>query len=111
MTREVVIVDGARTAFGTLGRTLRNFKGEELGVLGLKGLIAKTQILEKGVTVDSVFMGSAIGPASALNGSRWVVLGSGLPISTAASWVWDASAARNRASVATSSALKASSKT
>lgn len=87
MTREVVIVDGARTAFGTLGRTLRNFKGEELGVLGLKGLIAKTQILEKGVTVDSVFMGSAIGPASALNGSRWVVLGSGLPISTAASWV------------------------
>lgn len=87
MTREVVIVDGARTAFGTLGRTLRNFKGEELGVLGLKGLIAKTQLLEKGVTVDSVFMGSAIGPASALNGSRWVVLGSGLPISTAASWV------------------------
>lgn len=87
MTREVVIVDGARTAFGTLGRTLRNFTGEELGVLALKGLIAKTQLLEKGVAVDSVFMGSAIGPTSALNGSRWVVLGSGLPISTAASYV------------------------
>ncbi len=87
MTREVVIVDGARTAFGTLGRTLRNFTGEELGVLALKGLIAKTKLLEKGVAVDSVFMGSAIGPTSALNGSRWVTLGSGLPMSTAASYV------------------------
>ena len=87
MTREVVIVDGARTAFGTLGRTLRNFTGEELGVFAIKGLIAKTQLLEKGVVVDSVFMGSAIGATSALNGSRWVTLGSGLPISTAASYV------------------------
>ncbi len=87
MNREVVFVEGVRTAFGTLGRTLRNFTGEELGVLALKGLVQKAKLLDKGVAVDSVFMGSAIGATSALNGSRWVTLGSGLPISTAASYV------------------------
>ena len=58
--REVVFVDGVRTAFGTLGRTLRNFTMEELGGLAIKGLVAKTKIAEKG-TVDAVFCGSAIG--------------------------------------------------
>ena len=58
-----------------------------MGVLALKGLVQKTKLVEKGVAVDSVFMGSAIGATSALNGSRWCVLGSGLPISTAASYV------------------------
>ena len=38
--REVVFIDGARTAFGTMGRTLRNFTMEELGGFALKGLVA-----------------------------------------------------------------------
>jgi acetyl-CoA C-acetyltransferase len=84
--REVVFVDGARTAFGTLGRTLRNFTMEELGGLALKGLLEKTKIMEK-AQVDSVFAGSALGGTSALNPARWTVLASGLPISTAASYV------------------------
>ena len=84
--REVVFVDGVRTAFGTLGRTLRNFTMEELGGLALKGLLAKTKITEKG-TVDAVFAGSAIGGTSAMNPARWVTLASGLPESTSASYV------------------------
>jgi len=84
--REVVFVDGARTAFGTLGRTLRNFTMEELGGLALKGLLEKTKIMEK-AQVDSVFAGSALGGTSALNPARWVLLASGLPINTAASYV------------------------
>ncbi len=84
--REVVFVDGVRTAFGTLGRTLRNFTMEELAGLALKGLLEKTKIAEK-AHVDSVFAGSAIGGTSALNPARWAALASGLPMSTAASYV------------------------
>jgi acetyl-CoA C-acetyltransferase len=85
--RDVVFVDGVRTAFGTLGRTLRNFNAEQLGGLALKGLIDKTKIIEKGGHVDSVFAGSAIGCITAINPARWVSQAAGLPLSTAASYV------------------------
>lgn len=85
--RDVVFVDGARTAFGTMGRTLRNFTMEQLGGLALKGLVEKTKILERGGAVDAVYMGSAGGGVSALNPARWVALASGLPESTSASYV------------------------
>ena len=84
--REVVFVDGVRTAFGTLGRTLRYLTMEELAGLALKGLVEKTKIAEK-AHVDTVFCGSAIGATSALNPARWAVLASGLPMTTAASYV------------------------
>ncbi len=85
-TREVVIVDGARTAIGTLGRTLRNFTMEELGALALKGLLEKTGITEK-AHVDTVFAGSALHASSALNPARWICLAAGMPITTAASYI------------------------
>lgn len=85
--REVVIVDGVRTAFGTFGKTLRNFTMEQLGGIALKGLVEKTKILEKGGVVDAVYMGSAIGGTSAMNPARWVTLAAGLPESTSASFV------------------------
>ena len=84
--REVVFVDGVRTAFGTLGRTLRYLTMEELAGLALKGLVEKTKIAEQ-AHVDTVFCGSAIGATSALNPARWAVLASGLPMTTAASYV------------------------
>jgi len=85
--RDVVFVDGARTAFGTLGKTLRNFTIEQLGGLALKGLIEKTKILEKGGVVDAVYAGSANSGNSALNLARWVTLAGGLPESTSASYI------------------------
>lgn len=85
--RDVVFVDGARTAFGTFGRTLRNFTMEQLGGIALKGLVEKTKIIEKGGRVDAVFAGSAMGGTSAINPARWVTLASGLPENTAASYV------------------------
>lgn len=85
--REVVFVDGARTAFGTLGKTLRNFTIEQLGGLALKGLVEKSKILEKGGVVDAVYAGSAGSGNSALNLARWVTLASGLPESTSASYI------------------------
>lgn len=84
--REVVFVDGARTAFGTMGRTLKHFTMEELGGLALKGLVEKTRITER-AHVDTVFAGSAIGGTSALNPARWIVLAAGMPAATSASYV------------------------
>ncbi|MDD4092747.1 MAG: hypothetical protein PHQ63_09320, partial [Smithellaceae bacterium] len=68
MSREVVFVDGMRTAFGTLGKTLSGILGEEMAGLCMKGLIERSKILEKGGVVDCCFMGSAIGPLTAING-------------------------------------------
>jgi len=87
MIREVVFAGGIRTAFGTLGKSLRNLMGEELAGMTIKGLVEKTNILEKGGVVDSVFMGSAIGGNTAINPARWAVLASGLPESTSASYI------------------------
>jgi acetyl-CoA C-acetyltransferase len=83
---EVVFVDGARTAFGRLGGSLRDFTAEELGSIVMKGLISKTGICERGV-VDSVFAGSAFHVAHAINPARWMLLDAGLPLTTTASYV------------------------
>jgi len=87
MSREVVFVDGMRTAFGTLGKTLSGILGEEMAGLCMKGLIERSKILEKGGVVDCCFMGSAIGPLTAINGARWPTLAAGLPDTTSASYV------------------------
>ncbi len=87
MSREVVFVDCVRTAFGTLGKTLRGILGEEFAGTAIKALVERSKIIEKGGVVDCCFMGSAIGPATAINGARWPVLASGLPDTTSASYV------------------------
>lgn len=84
--REVVIVDGVRTAFGRMGGSLKDFITSQIGSFALKGLVEKTKILDK-AHVDSVFMGSATGCSRALNPSRWVVLAAGLGYETSASYV------------------------
>ncbi len=46
-TREVVLVDGTRTAFGRMGGTIRDFFTSQLGGIAIKGLVEKTNIAEK----------------------------------------------------------------
>ncbi len=84
--RQVVFVDGVRTAFGRLGGSLKDFTAEELAGMGLKGLLDRTKISER-AKVDSVFMGMAFHCAHAINPSRWAMLYAGLPYSTSASFV------------------------
>jgi len=84
--REVVIVDGVRTAFGRMGGTLRDFFASQLGAFALKGLVEKTKITEK-AKVDCAFMGAAAGCSNSTNPARWVVLASGLGYETTASYV------------------------
>lgn len=87
MCREVVFVDGTRTPFGKQGGTLRDIYGTDLAVAAVKGLLEKTQILEKGGKVDSVFMGSAAGCGHSYTPARYIALMSGLPTETSASFV------------------------
>jgi acetyl-CoA C-acetyltransferase len=84
--REVVFVDGARTAFGRLGGSLKDFTAEQLAGIGLKGLVERTKICER-ARVDNVYMGMAFHPAQAINPSRWALLYAGMPSSTSASVV------------------------
>ncbi len=84
--KEVVLVDGARTAFGRLGGSLKDMTAEELGTLALKGLLDKTGIGERG-KVDCVFAGSAFHVSRPINPARWMVLNAGMPVTTTASYV------------------------
>lgn len=84
--REVVFVDGCRTAFGRMGGTLKDIFASKLAGIGIKGLVEKTKILEKG-QVDGVMLGSAAHCSMALNPARWALLDAGLPLETTASYV------------------------
>jgi acetyl-CoA acetyltransferase family protein len=84
--REVVIVEGVRTAFGRMGGTLKDIYASKLGGIGIDGLLKKTKIKEK-AHVDSVFLGSATGCSQSLNPARHAMLASGLGYETSASYV------------------------
>lgn len=84
--REVVFVDGVRTAFGRMGGTLKDIYTSKLGSIGIDGLLKKTKIKEK-AHVDSVFLGSATGCSQSGNPARHATLGSGLGYETSASYV------------------------
>lgn len=86
VNREVVIVDGARTAFGRMGGGLRPYTPAELAGMTIKGLCEKTGILEKG-TVDAVFAGSASGDVNTHNFARYATLLAGLPYQTSSTFI------------------------
>ena len=46
--REVVFVDGVRTAFGKMGGAMRNITAEELGGIGIRGIVGKNKDFGKG---------------------------------------------------------------
>ena len=84
--REVVFVDGARTAFGRRGGTLKNILPVDLGSLAIQGLLEKTKVLEK-TEVDSLICGGAFGSVNTWAPARYISQAGGLPYKTSASWV------------------------
>ena len=53
--REVVIVDGMRTAFGRMGGALRPFTPVQLAGMTIKGLCEKTDILNRAFRVGQKY--------------------------------------------------------
>lgn len=86
MSREVVIVDGMRTAFGKRGGIFRTLTPSDMAGKVIKGLCDKTGILEKG-KVDSVIAGCAWGDVDCNNFARYSMLKAGLPYETSATYM------------------------
>ncbi len=77
--KEIVVVDGVRTAIGRAGGTLARFRPEELGALAIRGIVDKTGI-DPGM-IEDVVMGLSNSWHAAYNPARWAVLKAGLPYS------------------------------
>ena len=73
--REVVLVDGMRTAFGKRGGSLKDFNPSQLGIMVAKGLLDKTQLLERGAKPDTIVCGSAFVDCGSSSPARYVTLG------------------------------------
>ncbi len=80
--RDVVLVEGVRTVFAKSGTKLKTVHPGELGKIALKELIAKTNLDVQ--SVEEVIIGNTGNPVDAVNISRVVALGAGLPIKTSA---------------------------
>ena len=76
--REVVIVDGARSAFTNFGGGLRTLASVDIASAVVDGLLDRTGILERG-TVDSLLAGCALGDMKSKDTARYIVLQSKLP--------------------------------
>lgn len=78
MSREVVFVDAARTAFGKMGGSLAKVPAMDLGAHVIRAIVERNHLLET-CGVDGVFVGSAFVDAQTNTMGRYLVLHSGLP--------------------------------
>ena len=85
--REVVIVDGCRTAFGKKGGGLKTFAASDLGGICVKALLERTQLLERGGKVDSLMAGMAILDSNSNATARYISQLAGLPYDVSATFV------------------------
>lgn len=84
--REVVFVDGARSAFCNMGGGLRELSSSEIAGFTIRGLVERSGIMERG-GVDGVFAGNALRDAKSANPARYAALCAGLPVETEAHYV------------------------
>ena len=76
--KEVVIVDGARTAFGTYGGALRDVSATDLGVVAAKGALARSKVPAD--EIDHVIFGNVLQTSGdAVYLARHIGLKSGVP--------------------------------
>src|SRR5436190_7073869 len=81
MTREVVVVSGARTGIGDYGGALKDVAPTRLGAIAIKEAVARAKI--DPATVGHVVMGSVIhGEAKDMYISRVAAIEAGLPVGT-----------------------------
>jgi acetyl-CoA C-acetyltransferase len=83
--KEVIFVNGARTAVGRMGGSLSPFRPEELAAFALKGLLEKTKL--DPAQVDDILIGHACTNNAAVNIGRWAALKAGFPVSIPAQTV------------------------
>ena len=84
--REVVLVDGARTAFTKMGGSLRKIASSDLGAHVVKGLVEKTDLLNR-AKIDGIFVGSALADCQTNSIGRYIVQAAGLPLAVSGTYV------------------------
>ena len=77
MSKSVVITAATRTAVGSLGKSLKNIPGEELGSTVIKETIKRSNI--KPTEVDEVIMGQVLTAGAGQNPARQAAIKSGVP--------------------------------
>ena len=76
--KNIVITSAVRTAIGTVGGTLKNMQGHNLGSVVIKKVLKKSKI--KPNDVDEVIMGQVLTGAVGQNPARQAAIQAGLPI-------------------------------
>lgn len=84
--REVVFVDGARSAFCNMGGGLRDLSATEIAGFVIRGLVEKSEILKRG-KVDALLAGNALRDMKSMDPARYAALAAGLPEETEAHYV------------------------
>ena len=74
---EVVITSAVRTAVGSLGKSLKNIAGEELGSIVISEAIKKSKINTS--EIDEVIMGQVLTGGTGQNPARQAAIRSGIP--------------------------------
>jgi acetyl-CoA C-acetyltransferase len=83
--REVVIVGGARTPIGDFNGSLKDLTAVELGIIALKGAMAKTGVLPS--QIEEVLGGNVYQAGNKGNPARQVAMGAGCPVETVAATI------------------------
>jgi acetyl-CoA C-acetyltransferase len=77
MSKSVVITSAARTAVGSLGKTLKNIPSEELGSVVIKEVIKRSNI--KSYDIEEIIMGQVLTGGAGQNPARQAAMKSGIP--------------------------------
>ena len=77
MSKSVVITAATRTAVGSLGKSLKNVPGEELGSTVIKETIKRSNL--KPAEIDEVIMGQVLTGGAGQNPARQAAMKSGVP--------------------------------
>jgi len=78
MNKKVIVITSAnRTAVGSLGKSLKNVSGEELGSVVISEAIKKSKI--KNSEVDEIIMGQVLTGGAGQNPARQAAMRSGIP--------------------------------
>ena len=80
MSKTVVITSATRTAIGSLGKSLKNISGDELGSTVIKETIKRSKI--KPEAVDEVILGQVLTGGTGQNPARQAAMKSGIPKET-----------------------------
>ena len=75
--KDIVITSASRTAVGSLGKSLKNIPGDDMGSAVILDAIKKTKI--KSEEVDEVIMGQVLSASAGQNPARQAAMKSGIP--------------------------------